>query len=342
MLIDTIKVMKVVLIFGGESPEHDVSISSAMNIFAALDKEKYNTQLVYIDKKGIWYAVDKVRKALKEDEVVSLIPGKQTICIGERIYRPDVLFPVLHGSNGEDGTIQGLAKLLHIPIVGPSLLSATVSMDKDITKKLLTASDLPVVDWVVLHKSPQYPNYEVLKAHLGEKLFIKPASAGSSVGVSKAKDEVSYQAAVEQAFLYDDKIIIETAINGAREIEIAVLGNRESKASQAGEIIPGAEFYSYQDKYDNSSKAQVKIPADLDKEIADDLHRLALRAYDVIEGRGMARIDFFLAEGNKIYINEINTIPGFTNISMYPKLWEQENIHYSSLIDKLIQYALKE
>jgi len=331
----------VLLLFGGESPEHEVSISSAKNVYDAIDKQKYITQLCYITSEGIWHAVDSVRKAIASDVTLSAALGEKSFLVGNKKIKPDVILPILHGQNGEDGSVQALAQLLHIPIAGPSLLSAVVAMDKDITKKLLTAADLPVVDWIVIHKTSSYPSYETITKHLGDNLFVKPVGTGSSVGVSKVLSGADYDKAIRLAFSHGEKIIIESAVENAREIEVAIIGNQQPQASIPGEIVPGQEFYSYEDKYDDSSQAAVKVPAELDEATQGTIKRMALRAYKAAEGHGMARIDFFLTQDGKIYLNEINTIPGFTNISMYPKLWRHSGLEYPELIDKLIQLALE-
>lgn len=336
------KKIKVLLLFGGESPEHEVSMVSAKNVYRAIDKQKYQVFLCYIDKKGTWHEVDAIRPTHKGDKRLSAGLGNKVFYVGSHEITPDVILPILHGQNGEDGTIQGFANLMHIPIAGPSLVSSVVAMDKDITKKLLTTARLPVVDWVIVHKSLHYPAYDVVARQLGDVLFVKPASTGSSVGVSKVRTPAEYDKAVRLAFEYGDKIIIESAINEAREIEVAVIGNSTPKATAAGEIIPGQDFYSYDDKYDDTSSALVKVPADLSKTSSDEIKRMSLQAYKAIEGHGMARIDFFLTGDGKIYINEVNTIPGFTDISMYPKLWQHMGLEYTDLIDRLLQFALEE
>ncbi len=332
---------KILLLFGGESPEHEVSMISARNVYKAIDKKKYYVNLCYIDKNGLWWLVDSIRPAAKNDKKLQPVLGEGKFQASSGTLQPDVLLPVLHGQNGEDGTIQGLARLLHIPIAGPSLTSSVVSMDKDITKKLLTAADLPVTDWIALPKGRTYPPYKLVIGHLGETLFVKPATAGSSIGVSKVSSPGGYDKAVRQAFEHSRKIIIESAVLGAREIEVAVLGNARPKVTAPGEIIPGEEFYSYDDKYAEASGALVKIPADLDEEAAEAVKKMALQAYRATDGYGMARIDFFLTHDKKIFINEINAIPGFTDISMYPKLWQHEGLSYAGLIDKLLQLALE-
>ncbi len=329
------------LLFGGESPEHDVSLNSAKNVFDALDKDKYHIELICISKEGIWRYVDSVREATEGDDLITISLGEKKFITENKDIKPDVLLPILHGENGEDGAPQALAKLLHIPMAGPSLMGAVIAMDKDITKKLLTIAELPVVDWVVVKKSFHLPSYKAICEHVkSEKLFVKPAGTGSSVGVTKVHDESEFESAMQTAFSYDNKVIIEAAIEDARELEVAVIGNDKPQATLPGEVIPGEEFYSYEDKYSDTSEASVKIPADISQKIAQEVRQLALNAYRATEGHGMARIDFFLKDSGDIYINEINTIPGFTNISMYPKLWDHEGVRYSALLDKLIEYAL--
>lgn len=335
------KKLKLLLLFGGESPEHEVSLTSAKNVYTAIDKRKYAIILCYIDTKGIWYIVDGVRKARSRDPKLRAALGEKKFYAGTKEIKPDVILPILHGQNGEDGTVQGLAKLLHIPIAGPSLVSSVVTMDKDITKKQLTAANLPVVDWIAVHGESNRPAYKDVAKNLGETLFLKPAHAGSSIGVSKVSSLAEYNAAMHLAFSYDKKVIIESAILEAREIEVAVIGNRQSEATVPGEIIPSEEFYSHDDKYGSASLALVKIPAELDDFTEESIRKMALHAYRAIEGHGMARIDFFLTKDGQIYINEINTIPGFTNVSMYPKLWQYMGLEYSKLIDRLIQFALE-
>jgi len=331
----------VLLLFGGESPEHDVSLSSAKNVFKALNKKSYQIELVCISKEGVWQQVDSVREATQYDSPIVVKLGERKFSANGKEITPDVILPILHGENGEDGAPQALAKLLHIPIAGPSLISAVIAMDKDITKKLLTIAELPVVDWVVVRQSFHLPSYKAISEHVkSQKLFVKPARTGSSVGVSKVHDESEFKAAINTAFSYDNKVIVEAAIEEARELEVAVIGNDKPQATLPGEIIPGEEFYSYDDKYSDTSEALVRIPADISKEVAEEIRQLALNSYKATEGWGMARIDFFLTKTGEIYINEINTIPGFTNISMYPKLWDHEGLNYSALLDKLIDYAL--
>lgn len=327
----------IMLVFGGESSEHEVSISSAHNVYAALDDESYDITLCYIDKSGKWWQVDSIDELTQESEIVAHL-GEQMFEAAGQAFRPDVVLPILHGKGGEDGTIQGLCKILHIPIAGPSLLGAAVTMDKDLTKRLLRDAGVPVVDWICWQSHQQQPDYENVIAKLGSPIFVKPSNAGSSVGVSKVSDSDSFDKALQIAAEHDDRVIIESAISG-REIELAVIGTHEPLVTSPGEIVPGQEFYSYDDKYDPNSTSQAHVPADLDVETAVELKRLALIAYRATAGAGMARVDFFV-NGERIFLNEINSIPGFTNISMYPKLWRHEGISYPQLIDKLIEDAL--
>ena len=257
-----------------------------------------------------------------------------------RIIQPDVLLPILHGKNGEDGTVQGLAELLGIPCAGPSLLGAALTMDKDLTKRLLRQANVPVVDDIVCITRQKRPSYDDVVLKLGGVVFVKPSRSGSSVGVSKVVDETSFTSALDEAAKHDSKVLIERAVNG-REIEIAALGNGDVRISTPGEIIPGAEFYDYDDKYNPGSSSTVQIPAELGPELTDELKRNAALAYDACGGHGMARIDFFVTNDGSYYLNEINSIPGFTNISMYPKMWRHDGIAYPDLVARLIELALE-
>lgn len=327
----------IMLVFGGESSEHDVSIASAHNVYAALDDERYDITLCYIDRSGKWWLVESIDELSEESSIVADF-GEQAFLTNTQLIKPDVVLPILHGKGGEDGTIQGLCQLLHIPIVGPSLLSAAVTMDKDLTKRLLRDAGVPVVDWICWLTHQPRPDHDNVVAKLGSTVFVKPANAGSSVGVSKATDSESFDRALQIAAEHDGKVLIERAVAG-REIELAVLGTHDPIVTTPGEIIPGQEFYSYEDKYDPQSTSRALIPAELDEALATQLKRYALLAYRATTGAGMARVDFFVA-GEQVYLNEINSIPGFTNISMYPKLWRHEGISYPLLINKLIDDAL--
>lgn len=338
------KKLHVLLVFGGESVEHDVSISSAHNVYAALDDTRYEVSLCYIDKVGRWWLVDSIEGSYVGHP--QLVPrlGQRAFEIDgtDKTVRPDILLPVLHGANGEDGAVQGLAQLLHLPYVGPSLLSAAITMNKDVTKRLARDAGVPVIPWMRLEKSAPRPHFANVQAKLGSVVFVKPASTGSSVGVHKVMNGREFATALSDAFRYDDTILIESAIDG-REIEVAVLGNTVPAVTGLGEILPGDVFYSYDDKYAVTSSAALSIPADIETSVAERIRSYVLTAYRATMGRGMARVDFFIDKhSGEIYLNEINSIPGFTNSSMYPKLWHHSGISYGELIDKLIGYALEE
>lgn len=334
------KPTRVLLLFGGESAEHEVSIASARNVFAALDDSKFDISLGYIDRSGKWWLVSSIDEAGSEHGKPQLVPvlgTKQFITIpNTTVLQPDVLLPVLHGTFGEDGSVQGLAALTHVPIAGPGLVGAALTIDKDVTKRLLRLAEVPVVDWVTYRAGDKAPDFSALTTQLGSPLFVKPARAGSSVGVSKAFNEEEFERALEEAWAYDNKLLVERAMTG-RELEVAVLGNDDPQATVAGEIKANADFYTYYAKYDPNSSAEVVIPAeDVDDETQFKLKETALKVYRLLECKGMARVDFFLTDDGQIYVNELNTIPGFTNISMYPKLWRHEGLRYSDLVEKLL------
>jgi len=351
------KKLCVGIIFGGKSTEHEVSLQSAKNIIEAIDKKKYKVVLIGIDKKGKWYLTKdsrfllhadnpKLIKLNRSNDKVILILGekaKQLICSSShRTVGPiDVIFPVLHGPYGEDGTIQGFLKIADIPFVGTDVLGSAISMDKEITKRLLLEAGIPSVKFFTLHHSSiKQISFKTVKNKLGLPFFIKPANMGSSIGINKVKNKEQFALFLKEAFQYDNKILIEEAIKG-REIECAVLGNENPIASLPGEIIPQYEFYSYKAKYLDDKGAILKIPAELSSKIATQIQNLSVKVFKLLECKGMARVDFFLKNNQEIIVNELNTIPGFTKISMYPKLWEVSGISYSQLIDRLIQLALK-
>lgn len=349
--------IRVGILFGGRSPEHEVALQSAKSIIDAIDKEKYEVVLIGIDKNGKWYHNEQSHYLLnandpklialnKSNESVTLVPwqdAKSMVPLSDSATQQsvDVIFPVLHGTYGEDGTMQGLLKLSGIPFVGASVLGSAVGMDKDIMKRLLKESELPVAKFLVVQATKKTNvTFDEAKSKLGLPFFVKPANAGSSVGVSKVKNKDDFAKALNEAFSYDNKILLEEFID-CREIECAVLGNETPEASIPGEIIPHHEFYSYEAKYIDENGAGLEIPAKLSKEKVKEVQRLAIKAFQTLCCEGMARVDFFMdKKTEKLYINEINTIPGFTKISMYPKLWEASGISYTQLIDKLIQLAL--
>ncbi|MBI4363666.1 MAG: D-alanine--D-alanine ligase [Candidatus Doudnabacteria bacterium] len=337
------KKIRVGIIFGGKSAEHEVSLQSAKNIIEALDKNKYEPILIGIDKKGGWHLQNNANFLLHANDpkqiAIKDVSQDLSITPGRNDQRIDVVFPVLHGTYGEDGTMQGMLKLLNVPFVGPSVLGSAVAMDKDVAKRLMRDAGLPIARFLVFKKEDEFDPGLVIKK-LGLPVFVKPANLGSSVGISKAKSEDELKKAVDEAFQYDNKILIEEFVAG-REVECAVLGNEAPKASIPGEVIPHHEFYSYEAKYIDENGAALEIPAKLsDKEIRL-IQELAVKTFKTLELEGMSRVDFFLKPNGEALVNEVNTIPGFTKISMYPKLWEALGITYSELIDQLIQLAIQ-
>ncbi|WP_144351781.1 D-alanine--D-alanine ligase [Sporomusa termitida] len=350
------KKVNVGILFGGKSAEHEVSLQSAKNVIDAIDKEKYEVTLIGIDKTGQWHLNDSSQFLLnshdpksialsKTGKDVVLVPGKENekllhITDSSAGGNIDVIFPILHGPFGEDGTVQGLLKLANVPFVGAGVLGSAVGMDKDVTKRLLRDAGIPIADFRVVYKWEQDQlDFNEIAQVLGLPFFVKPANAGSSVGVSKVKSEEQFLQAVELAFRFDTKVLIEEFIAG-REVECAVLGNETPIASRLGAIIAQQEFYSYEAKYIDENGAILEIPAKIPPEVEKEVQAIAIKAFKVLCCEGMARVDFFLTQANKAVINEINTIPGFTKISMYPKLWEISGISYPALIDRLIQLAL--
>ncbi len=351
------KKIRVGIVFGGRSAEHEVSLQSAKNIIDAIDTNKYELVLIGIDKQGQWHLDEESRFLLPATESelpelaitgenLALVPGQQNNQLvassGEkRLGSLDVVFPVLHGPFGEDGTVQGLLKLANIAFVGAGVLGSAIGMDKDVMKRLLRDAGIPVARFVAANKYSSKPiDFDAARDQLGLPLFVKPANLGSSVGIHKVTDRDEFERAVRDALNYDDKVLIEECING-REIECSVLGNDNPIASVPGEILPRHEFYSYEAKYLDENGAVLEIPAKLSSETLERIRQLAIRTFTVLCCEGMARIDFFLRNSDEIIVNEINTIPGFTRISMYPKLWEATGISYSELIDSLIQLAIE-
>ena len=348
------KKTRVAILFGGKSAEHEVSLQSAKSIIDAIDKDKYEVVKIGIDKDGRWLLNDqsdyllhsdnpKLISLNKSNNELAVLPGnkeKQLVSsTQESIGSVDVVFPVLHGTLGEDGAMQGLLKLMDVAFVGADVLGSAVGMDKDIMKRLLRDAEVPIGKFISL-KSGTTISFSDAKEKVGLPMFIKPANQGSSVGVHKVHDESEFDKAIADAFQYDNKILIEEFIEG-REIECSVLGNEEPKASLPGEIVLHDEFYAYDTKYINEDGAELNVPADLPEAIVKDMQQIAVKAFTTLSCEGMARVDCFLTKDNKIFVNEINTIPGFTKISMYPKLWEASGLSYPDLIDKLIQLAIE-
>ena len=348
------KKIKLGVIFGGRSTENEVSVVSANSVLNNLDKEKYEIYPIYIDKNGEWWEYkeeDKNRSWGQE------IENKQRIeNITEYLKDLDVMFPVLHGLYGEDGTIQGMFELLKKPYVGCGVLASSVGMDKVYTKLVFEKAGLHQANYEYIRKFKDKYIYvdknfnekilnseDVIKEiieNLKFPMFIKPSNSGSSVGINKAKNEQDLLKYIDCAAQFDNKILIEEGIDG-KEVECAVLGNEEVIASCVGEIKPAEEFYSYDAKYKNE-ESKTEIPANIPQNISDEIRKQAIKAFKAIDGKGLSRVDFFVErDTNKIYINEINTLPGFTSISMYPKLFEESGISYKKLLDKLIELALE-
>jgi len=350
--------LKVGVIFGGKSSEHDVSKVSGTSVITNLDKEKYDILPIYINKDGNWYTYDKDINDIQILNIDSDIEEDITpiLNIEKTLKSLDIVFPVLHGLGGEDGSIQGLFELFKVPYVGCGILASSVGMDKVYTKIVFEKAGLNQARYEYIRKfNDSYIyvdksfNEEILNIdevavridnNLKYPMFIKPSNSGSSVGINKANNIEELKVAIEYAARFDKKILIEEGLVG-KEVECAVLGNEEVIASCIGEIKPAEDFYTFDAKY-NNQESKVLIPADISEEMANEIRRLAIKAFKAIDGKGLSRVDFFAnTETNEIYINEINTLPGFTTISMYPKLFEQVGIKYSKLLDKLIELALE-
>lgn len=358
-----IKKKRIAVLFGGRSAEHEVSCISARHVVAAMDPDRYEVIPIAITRDGRFLLPEASRKVLEggtleipvdsfkaegEPLVLTHDPSRKELVTGEAregyesIGSVDAVFPVLHGPYGEDGTIQGLLELSEIPFVGAGVLGSAIGMDKEKMKLLFSSASLPRAKFVVVWDYEWSQDRDEfigrVSREVGFPCFTKPANLGSSVGISKCRDEASLKGCIEDAFIYDRKILVEEAIGG-RELEVGVLGNDEPQVSVVGEILPAGEFYDYRSKYvDEASRTQ--IPADLPPAVTEIVRDYALRAFRVIDAQGMARVDFFYEAGGRgVVVNEINTIPGFTTISMFPKLWEASGIGYTELIDRLIELA---
>ncbi|MBD9632383.1 MULTISPECIES: D-alanine--D-alanine ligase [unclassified Pseudomonas] len=349
--------LRVGVIFGGRSAEHEVSLQSAKNIVDALDRERFEPVLVGIDKEGRWhlndasdYLLNQENPALialnRSNRELAVVPGKaeqQLVETGSRqlLDHVDVIFPIVHGTQGEDGCLQGLLRMADIPFVGSDVLGSAICMDKDVSKRLLRDAGIAITPFVTLTRAnaARTPFAEAQRK-LGLPLFIKPANMGSSVGVSKVEDEAAYDEAVRLALAFDDKVLVESAVKG-REIECAVLGNEQPIASGCGEIVVGSGFYSYDSKYIDEDAAKVVVPADIPAQASERIRQLAVDAFLALECSGLARVDVFLTETGEVLINELNSLPGFTRISMYPKLWQAAGMTYSELVSRLIDLAIE-
>jgi len=344
----------VALMFGGRSPEHEVSFQSAKNIFQAIDTEKYKVILIGLSKEGTFHEIPS-----QDFMQLNTLPGDTDypalwLNVGiddaklvrqtDYSFLPpiDVVFPIIHGSFGEDGTLQGLLRQMGMAFVGPDVCSAAITMDKDVAKRLLLQADLLTAKYLCFkaHKKASIDPIGVFN-QLGSPVFVKPARMGSSIGVNKVDEPRDLQAALSEAFLYDTKVIVEEAING-RELECAVMGNEIIATTHVGEVKMEGGFYDYDAKYLSRDTAKVEIPAqDIDDQLLAKLILVAKNAYMALECEGMARVDMFLLEDGSVYVNEVNTLPGFTDISMYPKLWKHAGTEYTELIDQLLQLALE-
>jgi D-alanine-D-alanine ligase len=372
-----VKRLRVGVLYGGRSGEHEVSLASAAAVFANLDRGRYEPVPIRIDKEGRWSIAEKPPTAMSAGDVIEQArleaarpanvdrevhlvarPSGDTILSIERAQKDtpvasamvtgsnlDVIFPVLHGPYGEDGTIQGLLELANVPYVGAGVLASSLGMDKAVMKVVFSARGLPVCDYRVVLRHiwdrRREPILAELESALHFPMFVKPANLGSSVGISKAKDRPGLADAIDLAGSFDRKIVVEAAVPGAREIECAVLGNDDPSASVPGEVIPSREFYDYEAKYiDDDSK--IVIPADLPPATVAEVQKLSIEAFEAIDCSGMARVDFLLEKSsNRLFVNEVNTIPGFTTISMYSKLWEASGVGYRELLDRLIALAIE-
>ncbi len=343
--------MHIGLVFGGKSPEHEVSIVSARNIFNAIDKNKHRVTLIGIAPDGKWYAEtednlqDKSCVIGKSGVQLAVVFGNEKnkiIRLANATFLDDldVIFPITHGPNGEDGTLQGIFTQMDIPFVGPGVLGSAVAMDKDFTKRILRDAGIGHAKGLVFYKHEREEiSYDNVQAELGNLLFVKPCNMGSSVGVSKCTNATEFNTALDLAFRFDTKVLVEQGIHG-RELECAVFGNEAPKVSTAGEVKMLQGFYDFENKYVNDN-AQITIPAEhLSEAQLTKVRATALRAYQALGLEGMSRVDVFLTADDEVIINEPNTLPGFTSISMYPKLWENSGVSYADLIEQLIGFAI--
>ncbi len=350
--------IKVGLVFGGRSAEHKVSLQSAQSIIAAIDSSKYDVVKIGITSQGKWLLNESADLFVHGDDPsnIALAPNSDQVVLmasdqpGElrhvdnstALDSIDVLFPVLHGPYGEDGSIQGLAKLANIPCVGSSILSSAIGMDKDFTKRILQHEGIAVADFIAI-KQAKFSDQDIerIECRFNYPMFVKPANMGSSIGVSRVNDTQALRLAIDLAFQFDTKLLVEEGVVG-REIECAVLGNDDPKASVLGEIIAQEGFYDYQSKYIDEHGALLNLPAQVEPELLQKIQDISIKVFEALECRGLARVDMFVTESHDIIINEVNTLPGFTKISMYPKLWEASGLAYAQLIDQLIQFAIED
>jgi D-alanine-D-alanine ligase len=352
--------IRVGVLFGGRSGEHEVSLMSAGSVMSALDPDKYDVLEIGITKSGQWLAGPAMAQLQAGDSSAhpaTLLPdpasstllkveaGEETASRFSEVSQLDVVLPILHGTYGEDGTVQGLLELADLPYVGAGVVGSAVGMDKAIFKYVMEANDVPIVGWCPVTRDAWDERKDdvlnEIEAELTFPMFVKPANLGSSVGISKCKNRAELMAGIEEAFQFDRRVVVEQSIN-ARELEVAVLGNEHPVASIVGEIRPRREFYEYLAEPGSDDESELLIPADIDEETSDIVRELAVRAYKAIDCAGMGRVDLMMdRDSGELFMNEINTIPGFTRISMYPKLWEATGLSYPALLDRLIELALE-
>jgi D-alanine-D-alanine ligase len=345
----------IAILCGGQSVEHDVSLMSASNVIRDLDEARFNKVIIYIARDGKWLLADDVQNFISQAQQMKidsdnfpqllLQPGDAGHpIVNMRTGTPiaiDCVFPVLHGALGEDGTMQGLLQMLNVPFVGCDAISSGVCMEKHINKQLLRHANIPTLDWISLHRSEKgLFTWDQVVEQLAPTVFIKTVSSGSSIGVYKVRNEDEYQAALDVIFDYDDNIIIETGVN-ARELEISVLGNHEVVTTPPGEVLVYADFYTYEAKYFDDKASEVVTPANVSEALSLRLQELAVKAFRALRCKGMARIDFLAVSDEEVYLNEVNPLPGFTNISMYPKNWAAAGLDYTALLSKLVETALQ-
>jgi D-alanine-D-alanine ligase len=356
------KRIRIAVLFGGRSGEHEVSLMSARSVLSALDPEKYEITQIGITKDGVWLAGENILEALDKGqtddenlEQVVIIPDKyhnriwgiqiwNSACTLEPLANVDVVFPVLHGTFGEDGTLQGLLELADLAYVGAGVTGSSVAMDKGVFKDVMRAIGIPTVESMIVQRSEVEKDIETVIRQAETvgpyPLFVKPANLGSSVGITKCNSHADLGEGLMEAAAYDRRVLVECGVN-AREIEVSVLGNEAPQASVPGEVLPSREFYSYESKYMDGTSGLL-IPAPLPAETAEMIRQMAVTAFKAIDCAGMARVDFFIEKATgQIYLNELNTIPGFTSISMYPKLWEASGVPYTKLVDRLVELALE-
>ena len=345
---------RVLLLFGGQSAEHEVSVVSARSVYQAIDSDRYEVILTGISRAGQWFLEDGNASLLEQsvvsddnDLLVQLGAGQRDLVsldgnsVGSAAF--DVVFPLLHGPRGEDGSVQGLLELADVAYVGAGIAASAVGMDKELARAVFAQAGLRQTDYLVIRRSAwnvdRQGMLEDIEAKLRYPLFVKPVNLGSSIGISKVHDTQSLESAIDLAAGYDLKIMVEASVENARELECAVLGNDDPKASVIGEIIPGAEFYDYTTKYIDD-RSQLIVPAELPESVSAEIQRMSVDAFRAIDCAGLGRVDFLMTSSGDIFLNEINTMPGFTPISMYPRLWQASGIAYPALIDELIQLAL--